>query len=396
MNFIKPYQYCSISLILLILLSFQAQAGIGFCVNLKQINQQYFNESMGMIWHPTQEAWLVWEKTGNLHLLNPNNGSSRQIASLKKHIDTRGDGGLLGLALHPKYPQKPYLFITRTIFDKDTRILVLERYRFDDLSLQQSSKKVLLKTVLTGVENTAGFIVFDHLGRLFMSIGDGRNEGSNIASEAKNPESLMGSLLRLDIDTDDNNALAAPNNPFTQLPHRTLKTYAYGFKNPNRFSIDARTGDIWLSDVGIQTRGEINYIQAKRFYGWDCRDGSSETALAQTIDCANIAMEEKPVFEYQTHQGLQAIGGFVYRGKKNKHWRGRYFFADFGSGTIWNAVTQKNYNFLLVNKSFEGEQINPVAFAEDDNKELYLVEYQGRIFQMLARQCRVPQRSLIR
>lgn len=394
MNLIKHKQYQLIITIFLTFTLLEARAGVGFCVNLKQINVDYFNESMGMIWYPKKEKWLVWEKTGNIYLLNPKHGMSAQVASLTKNIDVRGDGGLLSLAIHPSYPVKPFIFATRTILEENMRHLVLEKYILDGYDLIERSKTELLRVVLISNYNAGGFMSFDNSGSLLLSVGDGRNEKRTLTTDAANPETLLGSLLRLDVDTHQNKAVAARKNPFLENLGGTLENYAYGFKNPNRFSIDGLTGDIWLSDSGLKTAGEINFIRPGYFYGWNCRDGS--TTISSRPECRDNLLESLPVFEYNTKYGIQAIGGYIYRGNKRKNWYGRYFFADYGTGQIWSTAPNKNKRFSALTLAYSGQQINPVSFAQDGKKELFLVDFQGRIFSMHDRKCHTSQQVLLK
>ena len=379
--------------VFLITLSMTANAGMGFCVDLRQINEKYFDESMGMIWHPTKKNWLVWEKKGHIHLLNSKNGISSLIADLSANLDKRGDGGLLGMAISPQYPSSPYIYITRTIFSEDSRILVLEKYILNNYDLAVSSKRELLRIAISGSDHTSGYIAFDNSGNLLMSVGDGRNEESIIPTDSTNPETPLGTLLRLDVSSDNDKALPTKNNPFLELSDGAPEVYAYGFKNPNRFSVDHLTGNIWLSDSGDKIGGEINFIKPKYFYGWDCQDGTR--IISSKIECTAINLYADPVFEYSNRHGVQAVGGYVYRGDKNRNWYGRYFFADYGSGKIWASVPNGDSKFQRITLAYKGHII-PISFAEDHQKELYMIDYQGKIFEMQDRECRVPQRQLIR
>ncbi len=384
------------SAIILSLFSFQALAGNGLCAEIEQINLQYFDESTGMIWHPTKKHWLVWEKKGNIHLLNSKSGNSSQVGELKTKLDTRGDGGLIAMAIHPKYPATPYIYITRTVFAENNRSLVLEKYVLDGYDIKYQSKRELLKVSMLGTQNTGGHIAFDSFNNLFLSLGDSRDQEDNTPASSVNSQTMLGSLLRLDVSTYDDKAVAAVNNPFTELLDGAKEVYAFGFKNPARFSIDSLTNELWLSDSGRQIAGEINFILPKHFYGWNCLDGRA-LRISKDNECvaASIFQKGEPVFEYSHKHGVQSIGGYVYRGKKNNAWYGRYFFADYGSGKIWSAIPSKNNRFNRVTLAYSGHII-PISFAVDGNKELYLIDYQGKIFSLQSRSCKTPQNPLRR
>ena len=209
---------------------------------------------------------------------------------------------------------------------------------------------------------------------LYIALGDG-GDGGDPFNFAQDRSSLLGSLLRIDVHpADPRSGYAIPaDNPFVGEPGVREEIFAYGFRNPFRFSFDRANGDIWLGDVGQENREEINFVVSGGNYGWRVFEGTrvQERALNTLPDSAFIA----PVHEYDHASGLSVIGGYVYRGTRVNSLSGRYLFADFYSGVItglnWdgNRVTS---NVALA--SVDG----PTSFGETHDGEVLVVSrYQG-------------------
>jgi hypothetical protein len=206
---------------------------------------------------------------------------------------------------------------------------------------------------------------------LYISTGDGNWEDPD--NSAQNLESLRGKILRIDVDNSDGEKpYSSPSeNPFFGETPGADEVYAFGFRNPWRFSIDQTTGQLFVGDVGHQEREEINIITPGGNYGWRVFEGTR---------CTNFSPDEcdaldviSPVIEYNHTGGrCSVIGGYVYRGAKSSLPAGSYVFSDFCSGEILIA-NEGSPQFLL------NTDLNVVSFGQDDSREIYVVGLGGTI-----------------
>lgn len=294
--------------------SAQPTLDLNYCVDASIVNRDSFTNPTNLIWHPTANTWIVSEKTGEIYTLSPRTGWKSLLTSLDDELIAQDHGGLLSTAFYPNYAKSPLLFVTRTIVREFGMLLVLEHYKMKGLSPDKNSRKELLRIVMPKNQNISGNIIFDNDGFLLMSIGDGGSQ-----SDAANPHTLLGTLLRLDVDTEKS-SLAANNNPFLDLLDGAPEVFAYAFRDPTSLSIDPFSKNIWLTDSSPHLAGEINQVKGKYFYGWDCQVGDQQNNNNSPICTDELRLEGKPEFSYTDRTGYRIVGGIVYRGKKILHY----------------------------------------------------------------------------
>jgi glucose/arabinose dehydrogenase len=271
--------------------------------------------------------------------------------------------GLLGLAFHPSYAENGYFYINYTAID-DGQTVVARYSVSSDPNVADSNSATILFTVDQPAENhNGGNLVFGPDGLLYIGMGDGGGAGDQ-SGNAQNPDTLLGKMLRLDVNTDG----AQP------------KIWAMGLRNPWRFSFDRATGDLFIGDVGQGDWEEIDYVPAPLpepgpNFGWNILEGTHR--FSSVGDPAGLW---GPVAEYSRDEGSSITGGYVYRGAALPALNGVYFFADFASGTIWSLVPDGagNWNRAV----FLESGVNITSFGEDINGELYIVARNGIVYRL--------------
>jgi hypothetical protein len=300
--------------------------------------------------------------------------------------DGGGEQGLLGLAFHPRFAQNGYFFVDYT--DR-LGAVVVARYRVSDepQRADPASGRILLTIPKPFANHNGGQLQFGPDGYLYVSVGDGGGAGGP-SCFSQRTESLLGKILRIDVDA---NVEAPPyhgipaDNPFPGSP-----VWAMGLRNPWRFSFDRRTGDLWIGDVGQNTREEIDLQPAGtpggRNFGWKPMEGSlcfsSSSCPVGTPPCGSPDLA-LPVLEYGPSQGeCSVIGGYVSRAPSLPHVWGTYFFGDLCSGRLWAAERRGG--------SWEVRQL-PVSipsvdtFGEDRDGNLWVATHAGELFELVPR-----------
>ena len=196
-------------------------------------------------------------------------------------------------------------------------------------------------------------------------------------------------MLRIDVDVDKENGqpYAIPkDNPFAASDQGRGEVYAWGMRNPWRWSFDRKTGELWVGDVGQNEWEEINLVNQAGNYGWNLKEGTHCYAID---DCNTLALKAQliePVAEYSHDQGCSVNGGYVYRGERIKSLQGTYLFGDFCSGRIWGLTpggkannTIMSYQKSLLMKS----DLMIASFAEDNQGEIYVIHYDGEIYKIV-------------
>lgn len=323
------------------------------------------------------DVWYVVEQAGRV-LRVERNGRSSVFVDLTNRVESGpNEAGLLGMAFDPGFPAngRVYLSYTRRgLLGQPELISVLVRYRSHDagLSLNVASEEELLEVDQPYGNHNGGDIHFGPDGYLYFGLGDGGAAGDP-QDNGQNTQTLLGSLLRLDVSGDGEDYQIPPDNPFARGGGRA-EIYAYGLRNPWRWSFDRDTGVLWLADVGQNAWEEVNRIRRGGNYGWNLREGrhcySGECERPGLID---------PVAEYSHAEGCSITGGYVYRGHTIPTLNGTYLFGDYCSGKVWGLdVMQETMPPRLLLQT----SLNIASFGEDNDGELYVVDLGGRIFRL--------------
>jgi len=282
--------------------------------------------------------------------------------------------GLLGLAFHPDYESNGYFFVAYTAGTPSARLGRIARFQVsaDPNVADVASEKILLEWADSFPNHNGGALAFGTDGYLYIGIGDEGGSG-DFNNNAQDRSRIFGKILRIDVNQNvdiapyhgipDDNPYAGNSSGYRE------DIWAYGFRNPWRFSFDDST--LVAGDVGQGKWEEIDIVHKGGNYGWDCREGL--VAYDQNNDslCANPGPFIDPVHVYG-HTGSQSItGGYVYRGPSNALGiTGRYIYADFNDGRIWALDLDTRANTELANT---GSFIS--TFGVDENKELYVATY---------------------
>ena len=293
---------------------------------------------------------------------------------LRSRVTQRGgEEGLLGLAFHPDFARNRSFYAYYTPADRPRRT-VLSRFRASSADTADPASEQLLLTIPQPYSNhNGGMLAFGPDRRLYVGVGDG-GSGGDPHDNGQRLDTVLGKILRL---SDDGKA--PPDNPFASRPGARAEIWAYGLRNPWRFSFDRETGVLWAADVGQRKREEVDLIVKGGNYGWRVYEGDRPYAKSAVAPASDYL---PPVETYGHEAGCSVTGGYVYRGKAVPELRGQYLYADFCSGTVWalEAGGQGPRKGRMI-----GEVPNPSSFGEDADGELYLTSFTGRIYRLAPR-----------
>jgi glucose/arabinose dehydrogenase len=228
--------------------------------------------------------------------------------------------------------------------------------------------------------HNGGQVSFGPDGYLYVGVGDGGSANDPLNS-GQSPGTLLGNILRLDVDFDNNVYAIPPSNPFVGDDTRANEVWAWGLRNPWRFSFDRLNGDLFIADVGQNLWEEVHFQSSEspggENYGWNILEG---THCFTSQDCDKTGLE-LPVYEYDHQAGCSITGGYIYRGSAYLDLYGNYFFSDFCQGNIWRLFKDPAGNW-------QGDMILSTAiiassFGEDNNGELYVLDHTlGNLYQL--------------
>ncbi len=290
-----------------------------------------------------------------------------------------GEQGLLSLAFHPDYEANGFLYVTYTSRDGDSRLSRFERSAQPGLA-DPDSEEVLLSVEQQTPYHNLGELAFGPDGYLYVGIGDG-GEPEDPLDHGQNISTLPGSVLRLDVDSAFPYAIP-PDNPFVNDPDARGEIWAYGLRNPWRFSFDSFTNDLFIADVGDAAFEEINLEPAGTAggvnYGWRCYEGF---VPRQTDGCGDASLYTAPIFAYNHDSGCAVIGGHVYRGAEHPGLNGHFLFADFCRSAITSIARDTD-------GGWSGRHSTSVPFAawntlgEDQTGEVYIGGSDGWLYRI--------------
>jgi len=293
--------------------------------------------------------------------------------------DISNEQGLLGLAFHPDFETNGYFYVNYTAPGPDRTVISRFSVSEDDENRANPDSETVLLTYNQPYGNhNAGHIAFGPDGYLYIAAGDGGSAGDP-ENNGQDRETLLGSILRIDVDSQENgNEYGIPDdNPFAGNDEGFREEiFAYGLRNPWRFSFDAGTGDIWAGDVGQNNLEEIDLIKKGLNYGWNIMEGKS--CYPAGSDCSTEGLE-LPVFQYVHSDNNRSItGGYVYRGSDIPALVGYYIYADFVSGRIWALDISDLEN--PVNTEIFDADFRISSFGVDAENEMYVTAFDGNIY----------------
>lgn len=321
---------------------------------------------------------FVVQQNGIIRILQPDGSiNAEHFLNISGKITNSGEMGLLGLAFHPQYAANGYFFV---YYNNTTGNITVARYRVStanpDLA-DPASELVLLNIPKPFANHNGGSIHFGPDGYLWISTGDG-GSGGDPQNNAQNRNSLLGKILRIDVNSGNPYSIPA-GNPFVDGDGAD-EIWAYGLRNAWKFSFDTTSGNVWIADVGQNAFEEINSVPASQGgenYGWRCYEGNT---AYNTAGCASSATMTFPVAVYNhSNSRCSVTGGYVYRGNSFAALQGRYIFTDYCTPQI--GILTDNQEILWLDV-FTGNNFS--TFGEDVNKELYVAAINtGKIFRII-------------
>jgi glucose/arabinose dehydrogenase len=309
--------------------------------------------------------------------------SANVFLDIRDRVNDGGnEEGLLGLAFDPEYGVNGHLYVSYTA--SDPRRSVVSRFTASAAGdvADAGSELVILEVAQPFANHNGGTIAFGADGMLYIGLGDGGSGGDPLGS-GQDVSTLLGSMLRIDVSAA---TLAEPyripvDNPFAaSAAGERPEIWAFGLRNPWKFSFDQATGDMWAGDVGQGSYEEVDIIHAGGNYGWNVMEGlHCYPPPSQGCDTTGL---ELPITEYDHSQGCSITGGHVYRGERLPGLAGHYIYGDYCSGRIWavrydgDSITQ---NGLIVDSA-----LMVTSFGTDESGNLYVLASDGHIYRFVA------------
>lgn len=331
------------------------------------------------IYHCGDHRLFVIEKNaGEIEIIDTTGAYIGTFLSIPGLISTGSERGLLGLAFHPNYQTNGYFYINYTNTSGNT---VIARYQVgSNPNVANASSATILLTITQPFGNhNGGHIAFGPDGYLYIGMGDGGSAGDP-GARAQNLQELLGKMLRIDVDNGSPYSVPA-SNPFVGNANAQDEIWAYGLRNPWKFSFDRETGELWIADVGQNLWEEVNVVSGSSTggenYGWRCYEGN---VSYNTTGCAAIGTMTFPiaVFSHSAPTSFCSItGGAVYRGDNYSALQGIFFFTDYCSGILYGISENATDGYVTTNYGSAGSAVT--AIQEDSSGEIYIVRQGGTI-----------------
>jgi len=306
---------------------------------------------------------------------------------LSSLVSTDSERGLLSIAFHPNYEGNGFFFVNYTDTDGDT---VIARYSVssDPNVADPNSAFVILKITQPFRNHNGGQLQFGPDGYLYIAMGDG-GSGGDPQNNAQNSGTLLGKMLRIDVDSALPYAIP-PDNPFVDNAEVLSEIWALGLRNPWRFSFDRQTGDLFIADVGQGNWEEVDFQPATspggENYGWRLMEATH--CYDPSTDC-NDGTLTLPIIEYDHSVGCSITGGYRYRGSRIRDLFGVYLYADYCTGNIWGAKEDGNGGWMVTELLDTDFRIS--TFGEDEAGEIYLADFrEGTIYRIVLKSRAMP------
>lgn len=367
-----------------------ASSNAGAAISLQRVFPNLsFDQPLAMLQAPGDDSrWFVVEKGSGSNLARatarvrvfdnaPTVTQASDFATLT--VNAHAEGGLLGMAFHPDFATNGQVFLSWT----ENRPMISVIARFTVANGVLGDRQDILRVNKPFDSHNGGQIAFGpNDGYLYIALGDG-GSGGDIFDTAQDTTDLLGSFLRIDVDSAIPYAIPQ-DNPFAGGPmcgpsHADSgddcpEIFAWGVRNPWRWSFDTASGILWAGDVGQDVLEEVDQVRMGGNYGWDCREGTSLFG-GRAPSCASVTDLVAPVHSYDRSQGSSVTGGYVYRGSSLPQLAGLYVFADFTSGRIWRLVEDRAGNYAA--EELLDTPLSIASFGQGNDGELYVIDIAG-------------------
>ena len=349
---------------------------------------------------------FIVEQAGTIRIFQEGKLRPAPFLDIHEQVKCCGEEGLLGLAFPPGYADKGYFYVYYTRLDGNNQVSRFYSSPEPDLADPHREEEVLFFPHPTYANHNGGQLAFGPDGYLYIGTGDGGGGGDPF-NNAQDPGSLLGKILRIDVETmgpppiDLENPiflpminhgaglvpgtyLVPPGNPFRNDPGALPEIWASGLRNPWRFSFDSQTGDLYIADVGQAALEEVNFQPASSSggenYGWNILEG--DRCLSPSSGCVPPPNYQPPVAVYEHSLGCSVTGGEVYRGSAYPSLEGIYLYGDYCTGRIWGLVREGS---LWQDHELADTSYRISTFGSDEQGNLYLADLaSGQIFKIIA------------
>ena len=318
------------------------------------------------------------EQRGTIQIISGGSVASTPFLDITNKVNfDGGEQGLLGVAFHPNFAQKPRLYVNYTRLSSGQMQSVIAEYSVgaNQNQVDPATEQILLTVNQPFANHKAGQLNFGADGFLYFGLGDG-GSGGDPQGNGQNKQTLLGKMMRIDVDHASGSLpYAIPSdNPFVNgggLP----EIWAVGFRNPWRFSFDRPSGRLFCADVGQDSFEEVDIVNKGNNYGWNIMEGDH---CFNSASC-NMNGLTLPIVEYDHSEGMAVIGGYVYHGSAIPALAGKYVFGDL-TGPVW-ALTESPPGTWTRDKLLSTSHTIS-SFGQDAGGELYLVDLGGTIFKV--------------
>ncbi len=355
-----------------------------------------------------KDRLFVLNQKGQIHIIKNGKTLNEPFLDISDRVHgslTPGsEEGLLGLAFHPEYKENGYFYVNY-VDRNDTSVVSRFSVTQHPDTADKNSEKILLKLAQPFGNHNGGHLAFGPRdGMLYIGFGDGGKWGDPY-DNAQNLNTLLGAILRIDVNSGDPYSIPV-DNPFIGQKDKRPEIFCYGLRNPWRFSFDRETNDLIIGDVGQNLWEEISWttwdVSKGANYGWRTMEANHCYNPEEFCDTTGLVM---PVHEYPNNAaymkilmgmdnseatGCSVTGGYVYRGADNPHLWGTYIFGDYCTGRIWSFKLKdgKPVGFKNLRKELKKHSKDvPLfisSFGEDNSGELYVVDYLGAVYKFVS------------
>lgn len=334
------------------------------------------------------ERLFVVEQRGKIRVIENGELLEQPFLDISERLAGEDwEQGLLSVAFHPDYQSNGRFFIAYTAVE-DGRVVLGEHVVSDDPNIASAEEASLLEVAQPSPQHNGGQLQFGPDGYLYLGLGDGEIAVAGSGRHANRLDSLLGKILRLDVSEPGRYRVPA-DNPFVGRNGAQPEIWAYGLRNPWRFSFDRDSGEAYVGDVGECCIEEISLLEAGGNHGWPSREGSvcRTPTLFGWIKCHGLVIGQRlvpPLVEYghidrDPSGGQSVTGGYVYRYDDGSALMGRYLFADFLTGRVWSLERQEDGGWVREELLDSDYLIS--SFGEDEQGRVYLMDWQsGTVF----------------
>jgi glucose/arabinose dehydrogenase len=324
------------------------------------------------------QAWVT-EQSGKIRVIQQGKLLEEPLIDLKDKLVKLNNGyeerGLLGIALHPAFKtnKKVYLYYSVPPVQKSNHSGVLAEYTLAESGnkIDGASERIILTIEEPDGNHNGGCLQFGPDGYLYVSFGDGGGQGDEHGKigNGQDMNTWHGKILRIDINTDSGYKVPK-DNPFVGKTDVKPEIWAYGFRNPWRFSFDKASGQLFAGDVGQSAWEEVDIVKKGGNYGWRLMEG---THCYNPDKGCNIKEMIAPIAEYHHSEGVSVTGGYVYNGSKNLQIKGKYIFADWTGKGYYLQQTGNKWTRGKLSFTNIADNAKITAFGEDAAGELYVL-----------------------